>query len=121
MDFLYYGYHGVNYHGSWLYKIGLTLKSSKDKPQPLPTQQYTQKNLMRQPERLDILNMIRPWNIKFPFVCSCSFLVALSLAEEERAPPSGTQTDPAGPAQPQPLPSQGPTQQSAQSNQEWTE
>ena len=55
-------------------------------------------------------------------VC-CSYLVALSLQEEQDQATRGPQTHtyPGGPAPTQPLPVQGPPQQSAQTNQEWSE
>ena len=49
--------------------------------------------------------------------------MALSLQEEQDEPTRGPQTHvyPGGPDVPQPLPNQAPTQQSAQTNQEWSE
>ena len=52
-----------------------------------------------------------------------SYLVALSLQEEQDETTRGPQTHvyPGGPDVPQPLTNQTPTQQSAQTNQEWSE
>lgn len=51
------------------------------------------------------------------------YLVALSLQEEQDETTRGPQTHvyPGGPDVPQPLPNQAPTQQSAQTNQEWSD
>ena len=66
-------------------------------------------------------------NVTKIFLVSCSYLVALSLQEEQdhaaRGPQthvySGEPTPP--PPQPQPQPSHAPAQQSAQTDQEWSE
>lgn len=52
-----------------------------------------------------------------------SYLVALSLQEEQDETTRGPQTHvyPIRPDVPQPLPNQAPTQESAQTNQEWSE
>ena len=59
----------------------------------------------------------------FVLCASYSYLVALSLVGDDN-PVGGAQTQPGGSAQPQVLPSQGPqgpTEQSTQSDQEWSE
>ena len=72
--------------------------------------------------RLDTENLTLKFS-KYICVCyiiSCSYLVALSLAEEDHIP-GEAQTHPGGPAHTTPLPSQAPTQQNAQTNQELSE